>query len=123
MPKNLWKPGKSGNPAGRPPKERALTHILETAGSKTIDDQDKRASRKQVLARLVWEVATTGKALMPDGATLQVDPKDWFDVTKFLYQHIDGPPKTSLDITSDGGPIQVTITRKAEGSNSATPDD
>jgi hypothetical protein len=24
---------------------------------------------------------------------------------------------------TDGGPIQVTITRKAEGSNSATPDD
>ena len=109
-----WKPGQSGNPVGRRPKERPLTKILETAGSKTVDDQDKRVSRKQVLARLVWEVATTGKALMPDGTTLQVDPKDWFDVTKFIYQHIDGPPKTNLDITSGGETINIKVIYDAD---------
>ena len=57
-----------------PPEGKTANKILETAGNKTVD-KDKRVSRKQVLARLVWEVATTGKAIMPDGTTLQVDPK------------------------------------------------
>ena len=101
-----WKPGQSGNPAGKPPKSRALTEILEAAGNKTLADADgKKVARKRLLAQLLWEVATTGKATFPDGRVLEVAPVDYLTVVKFLYQHIDGPPKSEVDVTSGGQAI------------------
>ncbi len=57
------------------------------------------------MARFLWELASTGQATFPDGKVLVFSPDAWFDVVKFLYQHIDGPPKAEMDITSGGGPI------------------
>lgn len=102
-----WQPGHSGNPAGRPPKSRALTAILEAAGNVTVDADGKRTARKRVTATLLWELATTGRATFPDGTVLQADPADWLNAVKWLYQHIDGPPKAELDVTSNGETIKV----------------
>ncbi len=103
-----WKKGDpSPNPNGRPLKHRALTAILERAGSKTVDDDGKSTSRRRVLARMVWEAATTGSVRFPDGKALKVDAGDWFDVVKWIYSHIDGPPKQQIGLTGveDGPPI------------------
>lgn len=107
----LWKPGESGNPNGRPLKNRALTTILEQAGNKTVLDKatDKRAARKRILARLVWQLATEGKVILPNGTGLELDPEDWIGLVKWIYQHIDGPPKSEMDLTSGGEKIIVTI--------------
>ena len=100
--------GKSGNPNGRPPKNRALTDLLEAAGNATIETQDgKRKARKRVVASLAWELLTTGKAELPNGETLKVSPQDWIGLYKWIYQHIDGPPKAEVDITSGNEKLET----------------
>lgn len=100
-----FKKGESGNPSGRPPKNRALTQILEAAGDTQVKYGDKKLARKQVLAQILWQVATTGQSDLPDGKKITVAPQDWFGVVKFLYSHIDGAPRTELDVTTNGESI------------------
>jgi hypothetical protein len=106
-----WKPGESGNPNGRPLKNRALTTILEQAGNRTILDATtgKAHARKRILARLVWQLATEGKVTLPNNANLVLDPADWIGLVKWIYQHVDGPPKSEVDVTSGGEKIIVTL--------------
>lgn len=105
-----WKPGQSGNPAGRPPKSRALTEILERAGSRSVEMPDgKRVSGKQLVARLAWDLATTGQAEFPGGKQLVIEPVDWLALVKWLYSHIDGPPKAEVDVTSGGEKLIINL--------------
>jgi len=107
-----WKPGQSGNPRGRPKKKRTLTEILARAGSKTIEDADgKRRSGKRIVARLLWQAATTGVVQFPDAKeTIVIPLSDWLGIVRFLYGHIDGPPKQALiDMKIDGEAIVFQV--------------
>jgi hypothetical protein len=105
-----WQQGQSGNPNGRPPKNRAWTKILETAGNKTVQTSDgQRVQRKRIIADLIMQVAATGKATFPDGSTLEVSPKDWLDFVWKIYGQIDGPPKSEVDVTSGGEVLQAPV--------------
>ena len=95
--------GQSGNPSGRPPKSRALTEILEKGGSKTIEIDGKRVSGKRLVSAYIWELATTGRVRFEEGRELRVaSVREWADIVKWIYSHIDGPPKGEIDITSGG---------------------
>ena len=99
-----WPKGQSGNPKGRPKKNRALTEILERAGSKIVEYDGKRVSGKRLIARLLWQAATTGECKLPDGESLIVkDFSDWLGVVKFLYAQIDGLPKQDIGLDHSGG--------------------
>jgi hypothetical protein len=108
--------GASGNPKGRPPKGRALTEILERAGAASLDINGKRVSGKQLLARLAWEAATTGKVTFPaespegDARVVGLDADQWMQVLKFLYTQVDGPPKQNLEVSGlDGAPLAIIL--------------
>lgn len=81
-----------------------MTAILETALSKTIDvGEGRQSARKRVLAELMAEFVTTGRATMPDGRILDAAPKDWIETVKWVYAHIDGPPKQELELSGSLG--------------------
>lgn len=110
-----FQPGQSGNPKGRPKKDRALTAILERAGSATVDVGGKRVSGKQLMARMVWQGITSGEIAFPDGKKMRLAPQDWRDFVKWAYAHIDGPPRPELD--GDGN-LKVIIEYADQGNTS-----
>ena len=104
-----FQPGQSGNPKGRPKKKRALTDVLERAGSKTVEVDGKKVSGKNLVARMAWELVTTGRVSLPDGRTLVADLDDLMSAVKWIYSQVDGPPKQEMDVTSDGEKLTFTL--------------
>jgi hypothetical protein len=102
-----FKPGQSGNPNGRPKKQRALTAILERAGSKTYSFNGKTVAAKRALASMLWQAAMTGTITLPPDENGKVrykdlPPKEYIDLVKWLYNQIDGPPKSETDVNLSG---------------------
>lgn len=99
-----WSKGQSGNPNGRPPKNRALTTILEKAGGRK--KVYSAVAPKRLVAELLWQAASTGEVTFPgETDAVKLDIEDWIGVVKFIYQHIDGPPKNELDVTTNGNDL------------------
>jgi hypothetical protein len=112
-----FQPGQSGNPKGRPKKDRALTDLLEKAGGAMVTFGEERISGRHLLARQVWEGITTGFITMADGRKLALSPQDWKDFVKWVYSHIDGPPRQELDITSDDKAVVLNIVYRESKAN------
>ena len=84
-----------------------MTTILETALAKrTQNAAGLTIARKQLLAELMSEFVTTGRATMPDGRVLDAAPKDWIETVKWVYTHIDGGAKQEIE-QSGGLTIKV----------------
>lgn len=118
-------PGASGNPKGRPPKTRALTEILQKAGNGRSRVGDKRKSRKNLLADMLWAAVMTGEVLLtPEYGPprlIALTGGDWFDAVKFLYNQIDGPPKVGLFDVPEDTAVSINFV-KVEGRKPTTPE-
>lgn len=73
-----------------------------------MERDGKKTARKRIVASLAWELLTAGQAVLPNGKTLVLDPQDWLGLLKWVYQHIDGPPKSEIDVTSGNERISIT---------------
>ena len=95
-----WKPGTSGNPKGRPKKGRTWTDLLDKAGRRMLSLPDgPRMSAKRVIARYLIDLALGGETTLVTGGMIKVvDSEDWFNVVKFIYAQIDGPPKQEIGV-------------------------
>lgn len=98
-----FQPGNNANPKGRPKKDRALTAILEAAGNLRVTTDDGEAAGKKLLAQHVWNIVTTGQTTLPDGRLLVANFDNWADTVRWLYAHIDGPPKVETKTEHSGG--------------------
>ena len=110
MARHEWKPGETGNPKGRPKKGRTWTDLLDKAGRRMLDLPDgSRLSAKRLIARYLIDLALAGETTLVTGVGIKVaDTEDWFNVIKFLYAQIDGPPKAEVDLTSGGESLALT---------------
>ena len=114
-----WQPGQSGNLNGRP--KRTLSAILERAGSASVDVEGKRVSGKRFVALKLWEIATTGRAILSDGRELVAGPQGWLDVVRFIYAQVDGPPPKDVNLGGQAdNPLIIDVVWDEAGLNDSS---
>lgn len=109
--------GQSGNPTGRP-RSRGMTRFLEQVGDEIegirIGKETKGFTKKELLAKIVWQLALEGEAVLPNGTVKTIAGRDHFDLIKWMYTHVDGPPKIESqnnDVEDPASQIGIDIAR------------
>lgn len=103
--------GQSGNPNGRPPKGRAIAERIEKALGKFAVGQDGKRHRRTDLIAETWvDALLTGTVTLPNGTTMQLPPREWFELGKFVVSHLDGPAKAQLELSGDAdAPLKIIV--------------
>ncbi len=100
--------GQSGNYKGRPPKERALTAILQAA----LDRKFGEIALKQIMAKKMAFAIATGEIEFTNGKKtrrIKLDSDQWMQLIKFVYSHVDGPARAELDVNANTTQVQVNL--------------
>ncbi len=87
-----WKQGESGNPKGRPQRNRILTEVLRLQGQAPIEVNGEIMTAQEVVAKAVWHLAAHGEVWLSGRRLTAESVNDWIAVVKWLYTHIE-PPK------------------------------
>jgi hypothetical protein len=102
----LFKPGQSGNPNGRPKVGPTLTDILKELGD--LEDVEFRrgemVTRKEALGHKMWNLALKGNE----------------QIAKYIYDRIDGKPTQEIRVGNHlriDAPIHLHIGAKIERVN------
>jgi hypothetical protein len=110
-PKSAWKPGQSGNPAGRPKDGESWAAIIAAVGNMYPEDILELVGRNNDLGKAI--------ALLPKGvqmkylvtarvfAALMFEPSH--GLWKELMERAEGKVQDRLDLTSGGEKVQPTV--------------
>jgi len=63
---------------------------------------------KEYLGILIMRGALTGRVEFPDGRALILRPKEWLQLSQWVYDRIDGRPKQAVDF-NDGNESKIQI--------------
>ena len=103
-----WQKGQSGNPRGRPPKSRVLSQVLTLRADDIIHLLDgQTTTNKEVVARMLWEFATTAKLTLSDRVLYAESVAEWINAVRWIYTHVDGPAPT----TNPSDTVEIQIIR------------
>lgn len=94
--KNLkphFKPGKSGNPKGRPPKRNCLTSLLKDAVQETCPQDKEKRTWSEILTERLLKMASKGD----------------LRAMRLIFEYVEGKPKQE-----PGTPDEVTINVRYE---------
>lgn len=115
-----WNKGQSGNSRGRPPKNREFTELLSKRFNRIVALPDgQRISGKRYVIDRLHDLATSGQTQLADGRTVEVGGLglSWFEVIKWLYAQIDGPPKSEADVNVRGA-MTLNVVERLVDANS-----
>ena len=100
--KGQFKPGYSGNPDGKPEGSLSITTEIKKK-LKEIPEGQQKTYLELLINKIMHKAIVEG-----DQTTL-----------KAIWNYIDGLPRESIDVTSDGKPI-TSLLANVRGNNSAT---
>lgn len=97
-PSTAWKPGQSGNPAGRPPLGNSLTELMRKFLEEIPPGQT--LSYRDAFIRKVYKLA------MEDGSESAI---------RLIWNYIDGMPLQGIDVTSKGEHLNPMVKIDTDG--------
>ena len=93
-----FKAGQSGNPAGRPPKGKAMTELLRALLEEK--DKDGFTHKAKIISKLI---------LLAKGGQLEA--------IKYLCDRLEGRPAQALELTGDEKrPLRIIYAKGSDGS-------
>jgi len=102
-----WKPGKSGNPKGRPARGRAFQDALQQCGDKPLIIGGEAISRWQVVAEAVWQLVATGEVWLSGRRLTVENGTEWLNVIKWFSSQV-----TTGQATVDEPEMVVRVVRE-----------
>lgn len=66
---------------------------------------DEVISAKEYLAVMMAQAALTGTMDFPSGRRLMLRPKEWLELTKWVYDRIDGKARQAIDVSGGEGNV------------------
>lgn len=104
-----WKSGQSGNPKGRPRKNRVLTALLQEQGEARFMFGHDSMTAQEALARAIWQFAVTGEVWLAGKKLQATSVTEWANVVKWLYSHIE--PSSAM-LPEDDGEMVIRVVRE-----------
>lgn len=102
MPK--WNPGQSGNPKGRPVKDRTFAHLLE----RELAHKFNGVPKKKLWLTLLADALATGRIKFPEDEKQSViSLETWASLSFKTLAHLEPPPK-EIELKSDE-PIELIV--------------
>lgn len=86
-------------------KDRTWTKLLEAAGSRAVKHPrfETTLTRRKLIAEMVLTGIVDGQIYFLDGRQEQIGSKEWLDLVKWLYHHIDGAAPSKVQVSSPEG--------------------
>lgn len=86
-------------------KDRTWTKLLEAAGSRSVNHPrfEVTLTRRKLIAEMVLTALTDGVIHFIDDRQVQIGSKEWLEMVRWVYTHIDGPAPTHVKMSSPEG--------------------